>query len=192
MYEFTIYLKGDAAATDEFTDAAYEAGCDDATFAVVNGEAHATFHREAETFADAVLSAIDDLACADSSVEVTRVERINEADDLMNLSEIGELTIPPRTRESIRKLVEGVRGPGGFPAPVSRHKRVAYWRRGDVEQWLERAGINHVSSESSPEATKDSEVLNSLLTLRRHRISSAEAKRLLDSLRPRTASRRRG
>lgn len=80
MYEFTLHLSGDAAGTEEFAEAAYEAGCDDATFGVFSGQAEATFHRNAKTFADAVLSAIHDLAAADPSVEVERVEPLDEQD----------------------------------------------------------------------------------------------------------------
>ena len=42
-----------------------------------------------------------------------------------------------RSRESVRLLVTGARGPGGFPAPVTDPRgRYRLWRWSDISHWL--------------------------------------------------------
>jgi hypothetical protein len=42
-----------------------------------------------------------------------------------------------RTRESVRLLISGDRGPGGFPAPLAWvDAKTRLWRWSDVERWL--------------------------------------------------------
>lgn len=44
-----------------------------------------------------------------------------------------------RSRESVRLLVQGARGPGGFPAPVSHLRaRSRLWRWSEVAAWAEK------------------------------------------------------
>jgi hypothetical protein len=125
-YDFTLILTGDV---DEHIDALYEAGCDDAPFGTVDGVPYADFTRDADTFADAVSTAI----AAVESVPGTRVVRI-EPDDLVTATEIAERL--GRTRESVRLLASGRRGAGDFPAPVSHTKsRSRLWRWSDVLAW---------------------------------------------------------
>jgi hypothetical protein len=55
------------------------------------------------------------------------------ADDLVSIKEIAERT--GRTRESVRLLAVGERGPGGFPAPVSAGQWALYpWTA--VAEWF--------------------------------------------------------
>ncbi len=122
---FTLVLIGGA---EPHLDALHEAGCDDALFGAVDGVHFAEFDRVAESLKDAIWSAIRD-------VERTpmRVARV-EPDDLVTASEIAERL--GRTRESIRLLVSGARGPGDFPAPVSHSRqRNRLWRLSDVLAW---------------------------------------------------------
>ena len=43
-----------------------------------------------------------------------------------------------RTRESVRLLITGKRGRGGFPAPISHSRdRGRLWRWSDVAEWLD-------------------------------------------------------
>lgn len=44
-----------------------------------------------------------------------------------------------RTRQSVHMLINGTRGPGGFPAPVEPD--LAVWRWSDVAQWAKANGV---------------------------------------------------
>ena len=128
-HNFTLVISGPA---EDKLDELFEAGCDDAMFGVVDGAPYAEFDREAPTLREAVASAIRDI----ESVENLRVDRI-EPDDLVTASEIAERL--GRTRESVRLLISGERGPGGFPAPVSHLRdRNRLWRWTDVARWAGR------------------------------------------------------
>ncbi|MFQ5845167.1 MAG: GTPase RsgA, partial [Planctomycetota bacterium] len=72
-----------------------------------------------------------DLDRADLDTWLARVE----PDDLVTASEIARRA--RRSRQSIQQLVEGTRGPGGFPPPVSSlTKRSPIWRWAEVAQWF--------------------------------------------------------
>ena len=58
MFEFTLTLTGPEEFTVEAANRLYELGCDDASFGTSNGVHFGTFHREAESLADAVGPAI--------------------------------------------------------------------------------------------------------------------------------------
>lgn len=125
-HTFALILSG---PVDERVDDLFEAGCDDATFGEVDGVAYADFDREADSFIEAVVSAIR----AISSVPGLRVRRL-EPDDLVTAADIAHRL--GRTRESVRLLISGQRGAGGFPAPVSHtRRRHRIWRWSDVVAW---------------------------------------------------------
>jgi len=127
-HEFTLVLDGDVE-DDEVINSLLEHGGDDATFGTVGSVSFGEFHREADSFADAVFSAIDDV----ESVPGLRVLHV-EPDDLVTASEIAERL--NRTRESIRLLIAGERGGGNFPAPVSHlPSRTRLWRWSEVATW---------------------------------------------------------
>ena len=129
-YEFTLVLQG--GLDDAAVDALFEAGCDDATLGEVDGVGYADFIREASSFGDALRSAIEQV----ESVPGVRVARV-EPDDLVTMSEIAQRL--ERSRESVRLLVSGERGPGGFPPPVSHLKaRTRLWRWSEGAAWAER------------------------------------------------------
>jgi hypothetical protein len=75
IYSFTLTLTGPDLMTDAILDALYEGGCDDATFVTRDGVSYAAFDREAQSFADAVGSAIRDVEAAVPSIKVVRIER---------------------------------------------------------------------------------------------------------------------
>jgi len=87
------------------------------------------FDIEADTFADAVLRAINEVEKV-SGLSVVRVE----PDQLVWASEIADRI--GRTRQSVDQLIKGQRGPGGFPAPVSGNVRNPLWRWVEVEAWF--------------------------------------------------------
>jgi hypothetical protein len=79
----------------------------------------------------AVANAFHDLRHAVPEATVLRVE----ADDLASMADIARRT--GRTPESVRLLVNGRRGPGGFPPAAGRlDARTKVWRFADVAAWF--------------------------------------------------------
>ena len=129
-WSFTLIIEGGDLQSDETFNALFEAGCDDALVARTNGVQFMDFDRDAETLADAVLSAVS----AVESVAGLEVVRLVDS-DLVSMSEIAERT--GRTRESVRLLVSGARGRGGFPAPANDPRRPhRVWRWSEVDRWM--------------------------------------------------------
>ena len=133
IWEFTLIIEGVDAQGSETLDALFEAGCDDALVGRTNDIQHIDFSREAQSLTDAVLSAVSDV----ESVSGLAVVQLEDG-DLVSMAEIAERT--GRTRESVRLLVAGERGPGGFPSPVSDVQRPnRLWRWTEVERWMQNA-----------------------------------------------------
>jgi hypothetical protein len=129
-YTFRLIMAGADPLTPENLDALYRAGCADATFAKQGSLTYAEFDRVAPAFADAVESAIRDVESAVPGLRVLRVE----PDDLVSAADIARRT--GRSRESIRLLAKGERGPGQFPLPDIRPgSRHPLWRWSDVMAW---------------------------------------------------------
>lgn len=87
------------------------------------------FDRQAPSFQDAVLSAIDEVESA--QFEVLRVE----PNEMVSVADIAEKT--GRSRQSVSSLVSGARGPGGWPRPIAGNVRSPLWRWSDVATWFE-------------------------------------------------------
>ena len=131
-HEFSLVLAGVDVLDPARLDAWFEAGCDDATFGEVDGIGYADFARESPTAPEAILSAIEDVESAVSGTLVIRIE----PDEFLSASDIAVRL--KRTRESVRLLISGDRGPGGFPAPVSHLKtRGRIWRWAEVARWID-------------------------------------------------------
>ena len=129
-YSFILAIDGNV---EKKIDELFDAGCDDALFGSIDGAHYADFDREAPTLGEAISSAIADV----ESVPALRVRRV-EPDDLVTMAEIAERL--GRTRESVRLLITGDRGPGGFPPPVSHlRSRNRLWRWSDVASWVGEA-----------------------------------------------------
>ncbi|MGO9559890.1 MAG: helix-turn-helix transcriptional regulator [Acidimicrobiales bacterium] len=129
MTEYSFELTIQGQLTDACLDALYEAGCDDATFAVKGDLITAQFDREAETMFDAVISAIEAVESV-GGLEVLQVD----PDELVWASEIAHRT--GRTRQSVDQLIRAQRGPGAFPAPASHATRNPLWRWSEVAAWF--------------------------------------------------------
>ena len=128
-FHFTLIVEGPDLQDDSCIDALYEAGCGDATIGRSDGIQFVDFDREARTFDRAILSAVDDL----EKLQGVEVVRIADA-GLASLADIAARL--GRTRESVRMLVSGARGPGGFPRPVTDPRgRYRLWRWSEVERW---------------------------------------------------------
>ena len=130
-FAFTLIVEGSDVQSAEVADALFEAGCDDALVGRSEGVQFLDFDREADSVGEAVLSAVADI----ESVEGLTVARIADA-GLVSMADIAART--GRTRESVRLLVAGERGPGGFPPPATDPRsRYRLWRVAEVEQWME-------------------------------------------------------
>jgi hypothetical protein len=173
-HEFTLILSGVSESTEEMANAVYEAGCDDASLASREGVVFLGFDREAPSFRDAVLSAIRDVRMA--GYQVARVE----PDDFVTAAEIARRL--GRTRESVRQHILGVRGPGGFPAPVaSLTGRSPLWRWAEVADWFSRRTPNQPPApDQAPQRLIA--VLNDVLDLLRHARSESEVRELYRAL----------
>lgn len=137
-YEFTLLVEGADLQTDEVQDALFEAGCDDSTIGVNAGVQHLHFDREASSLAEAIVSAI---TAVEQAVVGARVVRV-APDEYVSMAEIAART--GRTRESVRLLATGDRGPGDFPPPAARaDQRVKLWRWAEVATWFAgRLGVS--------------------------------------------------
>jgi len=130
-YNFTLLLSGADPLTPENLNKLYEAGCDDATFGRRESLSYAEFDREANSLAEAVGTAIRDIEGAIPGLQAVRVE----PEELVSPAAIATRT--SRSRESVRQLMEGMRGPGHFPAAamwVTSTRRL--WRWSDVANWF--------------------------------------------------------
>ena len=131
-HSFTLILGDVPEITAAVEDALFEAGCDDATLGTRSGVTYLDFDRAASPCEKAIQSAIRDVRRA--GFVVVRVE----PDDLVTAAEIARRT--SRSRESIRQLIRGRRGAGGFPIPVSGVTATSpLWRWLEVADWLTEA-----------------------------------------------------
>lgn len=166
-HSFTLFLAGSDVFDDEHLDALHEAGCDDAVMGERDGAQYAAFDREAESFGAALASAIHDVTGAVPALRIARIE----PDELVTLAAIAERS--ERSRESVRLLSTGKRGPGGFPSPViyADHK-TRLWRWAEVVRWLAEHGKAGV--EIDGDAARLVAALNSAYDLREHRRSLSD------------------
>lgn len=133
-HEFTLIVEGADLQDDASIEALFAAGCDDATVGRVGGVQYLDFDREAESLPSAVTAAAHAIEVAVPGARVVHLE----PDDLVSMADIAERT--GRTRESVRLLVTGERGPGGFPAPATHfRRRHRMWKWQQVAVWFARA-----------------------------------------------------
>jgi hypothetical protein len=89
------------------------------------------FDRDAPSLEEAVASAVTAIERAAAG---SRVIRIADA-GLVSMADIAQRT--DRSRESVRLLISGDRGPGGFPPPVTDPRsRYRLWRWNEVARWF--------------------------------------------------------
>jgi hypothetical protein len=161
-HQFTLVVEGPDLQSDDMVDALFEAGCDDALVGRTDAIQYLDFDREASGMDEAILSAIADIEQL-SGVEVIRIADAG----LVSMADIASRT--GRTRESVRLLVTGDRGPGGFPPPVTDPRsRYRLWRLSEVERWFaDRLGVGLEAADAHVLAA-----INAGLELRRHRRSA--------------------
>ncbi len=124
---FTLALADVGSISDEVVANFYEK-VSDATVSQREGSVYVSFDRAKPSLASAVVSAIRDVERLG-----LRVDRIL-ADELVSASEVAMRT--NRSRESVRLLIEGVRGPGGFPPPAEVAGKQRFWRWTDAARWF--------------------------------------------------------
>lgn len=157
-YNFLFVLSGISAPTENFEDRLFEAGCDDATLSFRNRIAFLEFDREAPSFKEAVISAIKQVETIDKAIVVERVE----PDDLVTAAEIARRI--NKTREYVRLLIEGERGAGNFPVPLSGMvSKSLIWSWLKVAQWLRE---NRIVEEEEFQIAQDIADINNTLFYR--------------------------
>lgn len=107
-------------------DLLFEAGQQDSVFGEYSREAGCS--AEADSLAAVARICISQI----ESVNDLKVESI-ELPDAVSIADIATLT--ERTPESVRLLVAGKRGPGGFPAPSTEVGGTRLWKLVDVANW---------------------------------------------------------
>ncbi len=127
-FSFTI-VTDDKGGSEEIAERLYPS-CADACVGESDLIVSISFHRNARTFMDAAGSAIDALAAGGCRAVCI------QSRDIVDLPEIARKT--KRTRESVRLLVAGRRGPGNFPATAYPDQReiMRLWHWPDVERWF--------------------------------------------------------
>jgi len=92
------------------------------------------YDRRARSLPAALTSAVEDLERALPEARILRIEE----DDLATMTDIARRS--GRSAESVRLLVNGRRGPGGFPPAAGRlDARTKLWRWTDVGEWFAEA-----------------------------------------------------
>lgn len=168
-YHFTLIVDGADMQNETVVNSLFESGCDDGLVGSADGVQFVDFDREEANLNEAVLSAVADV----ERVDGVRVLRLAGA-GLVSIADIAART--GRTRESVRLLVSGARGPGAFPPPVTDPRaRYRLWRWSDVERWFgDSDGLADAREERVLSA------INACLELRRHRrwLNQGERSRL--------------
>lgn len=133
-YEFAWVVDGFDVEDDATLDRLYET-FDDVAAGSVAGRVTIDFVIEAIAPAEALFTTLDRFTAAFAQARVLRLDR-----DLVAIPDIADRT--DRTPESVRLLVNGKRGPGGFPTPVGAlGGGTRVWEWAAVVDWLSSAGI---------------------------------------------------
>jgi len=175
-HQFTLIVEGPDLQGDQQVAALLGAGCDDALIGKVGSVQYLDFDREAGTYAEAVFEAV---ASVEHAVPGARVIQL-AADDLVTMAEIAELT--GRSRESIRLLIAGERGPGSFPTPATHFRtRNRMWRWMAVAAWFAVA-LDEPQSTGDPGLAQFIVAFNSGLAFRNdgESLSGPDATRIRD------------
>lgn len=116
-------------------DNLFEAGAEDATVSSKGNVLVVDFDREADSYEEAVVSAIKEV----NSVDGLTVKSV-DAGQFVGLSDAAEMS--NLTRSALSKFSKGDRGDGTFPTPflrVSGKNPLFDW--GEIANWLETRGL---------------------------------------------------
>jgi hypothetical protein len=152
IYDFVLIVDGLDLTSDEDLDRLFEAGLDDATPSVVDTVQYLDVTREGGSYGQALSAALRQAGAAGATVRhVLEVDEDGQPrSGLVSLADIARRT--GWTREYIRLLATGKRGPGDFPSP-HRDSSPALYAWADVVEWLTR----HPSAATSAEYIRDME-----------------------------------
>jgi len=132
LHSFTFLVSGVDPTSDDFEQRFVEAGCDDATLALMNGLLAVCFDREEKDFSHAVISAYSDILKADVCIERF------EPDFLVSKTEIAKRACI--TRAAVTNYANGERG-DDFPKPFARiTTKSPLWDWVEVSTWLHKHG----------------------------------------------------
>lgn len=160
-HSFTLFLRGPDVLCDDHMDALHTAGCDDALFGERDGAQYAAFDREARSFGDALRTAIEAVTKAVDGLSITRIE----PDEMVTMAAIAQRA--GVSRESVRLLSTGQRGPGGFPSPIAyADRKTRLWHWPDVAHWLSQHGKAKIAVDET--AADLVGAMNAALALRAH------------------------
>ena len=138
MPVFDFALRLNRAPTDDEIEALYEVtgGDGDVEWNPDTGYGAVTINREADNLINAIVSAVHDV----EQVPGLRAVGVGQ-DNMVTMLDIARRV--GRTRASVRMLVNGQRGPGGFPHPAlvtTGGEKV--WNWPEVAAWLrDRLGL---------------------------------------------------
>lgn len=128
-YDFILKfnLPDHDADPEQFVEALYESGCDDASVGIgQQGRIALNFIRQSESALDAISSAISDVKKA-----IPGVKLIEATPDLVGLTDIADIL--GFSRQNMRKIA--VNNKSAFPTPVHEGS-VALWHLFKVLQWF--------------------------------------------------------
>ncbi|UTM60452.1 hypothetical protein L4174_024010 (plasmid) [Photobacterium sp. CCB-ST2H9] len=133
-YEFSLTTSLTGIDTDEkiinVSNALFEAGCDDGSPSFYGDALYISFYREAESYEQAVISAIKDA----EKVEGIKVLSV-DAGDHVGLTDAAELS--GVSKMALSRYSRGERGAGNFPCPVERlNGKTPLWSWSEIATWL--------------------------------------------------------
>lgn len=131
MDTYNFQVRINRPPDDDEIDALYEAGLSDAG---IGGDI-IDFDREAPTLAEAVASAVEDIAKV-PGLHAVGLEQFDE----VTLADAAQRLGGSRTAESLRLLATGERGPGGFPAPLSDTGKIRIYSWAQILAFLVSIG----------------------------------------------------
>ncbi len=162
-HSLTIIASGLEIGNLDYADRFFEAGCDDSTISLQKGLFVLEFDREANTFEDALITAIRDVKKVGATIE-----RI-EPDHLVSAADIATRT--GVTRAAISLYASGKRGEG-FPSPIARITTDSpLWDWPEVAKWM--VGQKQITEEAALEASVIRDMNHAILNVH-HPVSDSE------------------
>lgn len=127
-YSFTFLVSNIDATADDFEDRFFEAGCDDATLALMNGLVAVCFDRESESFLEAVVSSFSDVLKTGACIERFEPDYLVSKQDIAKRANL--------TPAAVTNYAHGKRGQD-FPKPYARITTASpLWDWVEVSDWL--------------------------------------------------------
>ncbi|GAB2810664.1 hypothetical protein GCM10022221_05090 [Actinocorallia aurea] len=162
-YWFTVRVAGFSEDICDVADRLYEEMLKgDGVDGTLSGDERGgeiDFSREAEDAVIAVVSAIE-------QVEAAGLRALGVSEDLVTAENIAEQA--KVTLGAVSHWVSGVRGGGGFPAPVIERRRGSLWSWAEVSQWIAARNLGQVD-EAAVEVAHVAKFLNALITAHHER-----------------------